>query len=320
MYTLIGTDTTCDVIWLRNRLREECENAPIPLFVDDWFNQIEDREKGYLVQINERYGFLLVEEFAHTGDMDEDKVWSEINGRDEEVVYQFIELELYEHFRNMIPFEIYASKGYGFLNRHEFCVFFPIGTDPNIVNDITLHWDEHIKTLTTNKFGETKWPDVHSQEALNSVPIPVTTDAAKITHREESVATAMMHAMVLYQANHILIDDTEQFVSDVVMLARSYRGEVDDMFEWIQDSFQNMYRYKYPVTVDGLFGLIVDYHAGCKPNFFDIVKNQKILDDTLDEALARLKWVYEGISDSEVEKLRNEIVRVRANDLAVMTN
>lgn len=97
---------------------------------------------------------------------------------------------------------------------------------------------------------------------------------------------------------------------DVLMLARSYRGEVDDMFEWIQDRFLDMYRYKYPVSVDGMFGLIVDYHAGCKPNFFDIVKNQKILD----EALARLKWVYEDISDSEVEKLRNESVSVRANE------
>lgn len=125
--------------------------------------------------------------------------------------------------------------------RKKRCVFFPIGTDPTIVNDITLHWDEHIKTLTTNKFGET----IHSQEALNSVPIPVKTDAAKITNSEECVATAMMHAMVLYQANHILINDTEQFVSDVVMLARSYRGEVDDMFEWIQDRFLDMYRYKY---------------------------------------------------------------------------
>jgi hypothetical protein len=117
---------------LRNRSGDLVNNAVIPREVDKWAEKegFGYSEEGYLVKWNGQYGFLYNEEYSHDKQTDEmERNFALDSGlKSEEVISKLMDIaeKLSEKVEEGIV--VMVGEETGALQRHEFCIFFPVGT------------------------------------------------------------------------------------------------------------------------------------------------------------------------------------------------
>lgn len=143
-YTLV-TDVKMDFI--ANRLGEGDVDMPEELAT--WYDMIVERESGYVVSLDGVPGFLYTMEESHMGQPEESYgfEYAQKHGSlTEENVFILLEELAGAMKEQASDYRIFIGRGTGFYGCHEYCVFFPMGSN---VNDILS-----IIKLTEIKYDE----------------------------------------------------------------------------------------------------------------------------------------------------------------------
>lgn len=137
--------------FLRNRCWELTEGVTVPKEVDDWAERegFGNDEEGYLVKLNGQYGYMYDEEYNHdeqTNDFMKDFAL-ENNLVNKEVLQRLYQLaeELSLKIDNAIT--IIIGDKTGFVECHEFGLFFPFGTDNKTYKQTLDMLNETVKSV-----------------------------------------------------------------------------------------------------------------------------------------------------------------------------
>jgi hypothetical protein len=121
-----------NVEWLLNRLGEECEEGKtiIPDDVRAWYNKLEisAEEDGYLVRLDQQYGYMIVHEYMHNEvDLPEEREIAAQKQMTREKALDYVTKIADQVNRQSasldIDYDITVSDAIGAAGRHELCVF-----------------------------------------------------------------------------------------------------------------------------------------------------------------------------------------------------
>jgi hypothetical protein len=131
--TLIKKMREEEMEFLRNRCWELTEGVTVPKEVDEWAERegFGNEEEGYLVKLNGQYGYIYDEEYNHDeqtkGFLNDFAL--EHNLKNKEVLQHLFKKA--EELSPQLPESVVLVIGdkTGFMECHEFGLFFPFGTD-----------------------------------------------------------------------------------------------------------------------------------------------------------------------------------------------
>lgn len=150
-YTLV-TDVKMEFI--ANRLGEGMVEMPDELA--RWYETIEECQSGYVVSIDGVQGFLYTYELNHMGQDKETGGYEYARSHGsmtEENVFVLMEEWAAAMKEHANPYPIYLGRATGFYDCHEFCVFFPMGSNVNDIFVIMLKSETEYEKLTRDRWN-----------------------------------------------------------------------------------------------------------------------------------------------------------------------
>lgn len=128
------------IVYLTNSLGETTDHKEAESRHLDWYRDVSVSSAflHYLAEINGQVGMLSLCEISHPNDED----WNDENDCISDNWRKMSANEIWEHLemvrdemQNRLDFEVVLGRMTGFFSRHEVCIWYPVGTDKQLIRD-----------------------------------------------------------------------------------------------------------------------------------------------------------------------------------------